>query len=67
MTRRSGRLVRLRLKRDEEYQARELTKTLSILDAEDVEGAPSSGLSPTLADPKRRPAARPGHDLDEPG
>ena len=40
----AGRLVRPRLKkgthvRDEEYQARELTKTLGILDAEGMDGA----------------------------
>ncbi|MGH3258828.1 MAG: hypothetical protein ACRDOU_26095 [Streptosporangiaceae bacterium] len=61
----AGRLVRLRLKqgthvRDEEHQARELTKTLGILDAEGIDGA----FVWTFADPWLTHTADPRHDLD---
>jgi hypothetical protein len=61
----AGRLVRPRLKRgtyrrDEAYQARELTKTLEILDAEGVDGA----FVWTFADPWLTHAQDPRHDLD---
>jgi hypothetical protein len=61
----AGRLVRPRLKkgtyvRDEEHQARELTKTLGILDAEGVDGA----FVWTFADPWLTYSADPRHDLD---
>ena len=61
----AGRLVRPRLKkgthvRDEEHQARELTKTLGILDAEGVDGA----FVWTFADPWLTHTADPRHDLD---
>ena len=61
----AGRLVRPRVKRgthvrDEEYQARELTKTLGILDAEGVDGA----FIWTFADPWLTHSADPRHDLD---
>ena len=59
------RLVRPCLKRgthirDEEYQARELTKTLTIIDAEGMNGA----FIWTFADPWLIHAADPRHDLD---
>jgi hypothetical protein len=61
----AGRLIRPWLKRgtyerDEEKQARELTKTLSILDAEGVDGA----FIWTFADPWLTHSADPRHDLD---
>ena len=61
----AGRLVRPRLKkgthrRDEEHQARELTKTLGILDAEGMDGA----FIWTFADPWLIHTADPRHDLD---
>jgi hypothetical protein len=61
----AGRLVRPRLKkgthvRDEEHQARELTKTLGILDAEGVDGA----FVWTFADPWLTHTADLRHDLD---
>ena len=61
----AGRLVRPRLKkgthvRDEEQQARELTKTLGILDAEGADGA----FIWTFADPWLTHSADPRHDLD---
>ena len=61
----AGRLVRPRLKkgthvRDEEHQARELTKTLGILDAEGVDGA----FVWTFADPWLTYSADLRHDLD---
>jgi hypothetical protein len=61
----AGRLVRPRLKRgtyvrDEEHQARELTKTLGILDAEGADGA----FIWTFADPWLTHTADPRHDLD---
>jgi hypothetical protein len=61
----AGRLVRPRVKkgthvRDEEHQARELTKTLGILDAEGVDGA----FVWTFADPWLTHTADPRHDLD---
>jgi hypothetical protein len=61
----AGRLVRARLKRgthvrDEEHQARELTKTLGILDAEGVDGA----FIWTFADPWLTHSADPRYDLD---
>lgn len=61
----AGRLVRPRLKRgtyvrDEEHQARELTKTLDILDAEGADGA----FIWTFADPWLTHSADPRHDLD---
>ena len=61
----AGRLVRPRLKkgthvRDEEHQARELTKTLGILDAEGMDGA----FVWTFADPWLTHSADPRHDLD---
>ena len=61
----AGRLVRPRLKRgthvrDEEHQARELTKTLGILDAEGMDGA----FIWTFADPWLTHSADPRHDLD---
>ena len=61
----AGRLVRPRLKRgtyvrDEEQQARELTKTLAILDAEGMDGA----FIWTFADPWLTHSADPRHDLD---
>jgi len=61
----AGRLVRPRLKRgthvrDEEQQARELTKTLGILDAEGADGA----FIWTFADPWLIHSADPRHDLD---
>jgi hypothetical protein len=61
----AGRLVRPRLKkgthvRDEERQARELTKTLGILDAEGADGA----FIWTFADPWLTHSADPRHDLD---
>ena len=61
----AGRLVRPRLKpgayhRDEEHQARELTKTLSILEAEGMNGA----FIWTFADPWLIHTADPRHDLD---
>jgi hypothetical protein len=61
----AGRLVRPRLKkgenrRDEEHQARELTKTLRTLDAEGVDGA----FIWTFADPWLIYNADPRHDLD---
>jgi hypothetical protein len=61
----AGRLIRPRLKRgtnvrDEEKQARELTKTLAILDAEGVDGA----FVWTFADPWLTHSADPRHDLD---
>jgi hypothetical protein len=61
----AGRLVRPRLKRgthvrDEEHQARELTKTLAILDAEGADGA----FIWTFADPWLTHSADPRHDLD---
>jgi hypothetical protein len=61
----AGRLVRPRLKRgthvrDEEYQARELTETLGILDAEGADGA----FIWTFADPWLTHSADPRHDLD---
>lgn len=61
----AGRLVRPRLKRgthlrDEAYQARELTKTLEILDAEGVDGA----FVWTFADPWLTHTEDPRHDLD---
>ena len=61
----AGRLVRPRLNRgthvrDEEHQARELTKTLAILDAEGADGA----FIWTFADPWLTHSADPQHDLD---
>jgi hypothetical protein len=61
----AGRLVRPRLapgthRRDEEHQARELTKTLAILDAEGVDGA----FIWTFADPWLTHDPDPRHDLD---
>ncbi|MGH3206041.1 MAG: hypothetical protein ACRDOA_13420 [Streptosporangiaceae bacterium] len=61
----AGRLVRPRLKkgthvRDEEHQARELAKTLAILDAEGADGA----FIWTFADPWLTYSADPRHDLD---
>jgi hypothetical protein len=61
----AGRLVRPRLKRgtyvrDEEHQARELTKTLTIIDAEGADGA----FIWTFADPWLTHSADPRHDLD---
>lgn len=61
----AGRPVRPRLKkgtyvRDEEHQARELTKTLGILDAEGMDGA----FVWTFADPWLTYSADPRHDLD---
>jgi hypothetical protein len=61
----AGRLVRPRLKRgsharDEEQQARELTETLGILDAEGADGA----FIWTFADPWLTHSADPRHDLD---
>jgi hypothetical protein len=61
----AGRLIRPRLKRgtyvrDEEHQARELTKTLAILDAEGTAGA----FILTFADPWLTHSADPRHDLD---
>jgi hypothetical protein len=61
----AGRLIRPRLKpgthvRDEEHQARELTKTLGILDAEGMDGA----FVWTFADPWLTHSADPRHDLD---
>jgi hypothetical protein len=61
----AGRLVRPRLKRgtyvrDETHQARELTKTLAILDAEGADGA----FIWTFADPWLTHSADPRHDLD---
>ena len=61
----AGRFVRPRLKkgthvRDEGHQARELTKTLGILDAEGVDGA----FVWTFADPWLTHTADPRHDLD---
>jgi endo-1,4-beta-mannosidase len=57
--------VRPRLKqgshlRDEEHQARELTKTLGILDAEGADGA----FVWTFADPWLTHSTDPRHDLD---
>jgi hypothetical protein len=46
--------------RDEEHQARELTKTLGILDAEGLDGA----FVWTFADPWLTHTADPRHDLD---
>jgi hypothetical protein len=46
--------------RDEEHQARELTKTLGILDAEGADGA----FIWTFADPWLTHTADPRHDLD---
>jgi hypothetical protein len=69
----AGRLVQPSLKRsthirDEEHQARELTETVTILEAEGADGAFSwTFADPWLADPHRRSAARPGHDLHQPG
>ncbi len=61
----AGRLVRPRLKRgtnvrDEQKQARELAKTLGLLDAEGVDGA----FVWTFADPWLTHSADPRHDLD---
>jgi hypothetical protein len=61
----AGRLVRPRLKpgshlRDEGHQARELTKTLGILDAEGADGA----FVWTFADPWLTYSADSRHDLD---
>jgi hypothetical protein len=61
----AGRLIRPRLKkgthvRDEEHQARELTKTLGILDAAGMNGA----FIWTFADPWLPHTADPRHDLD---
>lgn len=61
----AGRLVRPGVKgrtpvRDEEHQARELTKTLTILDDEGVAGA----FVWTFADPWLTHSADPRHDLD---
>jgi hypothetical protein len=61
----AGRLVRPRLKRgthvrDETRQARELTTTLTILDAEGADGA----FIWTFADPWLTHSADPQHDLD---
>ena len=61
----AGRLVRPWLKRgtyvrDEEHQARELTKTLAILDADGADGA----FVWTFADPWLTHSADPRHDLD---
>jgi hypothetical protein len=61
----AGRLVRARLKqgshlRDEGHQARELTKTLGILDAEGADGA----VVWTIADPHLTYSPDPRHDLD---
>jgi hypothetical protein len=61
----AGRLVQPRLKRgtharDEEYQARELAKTLGILDAEGMDGA----FIWTFADPWLPHSPDPRHDLD---
>jgi hypothetical protein len=61
----AGRLVRPRVKgrtpvRDEEHQARELTKTLGILEAEGASGA----FVWTFADPWLTHSADPRHDLD---
>lgn len=61
----AGRLVRPRLKRgthvrDEEHQARELIKTLGILDAEGMDGA----FIWTFADPWLTYSPDPRHDLD---
>jgi len=61
----AGRLVRPRLKkgthlRDEEHQARELTETLGILDAEGADGA----FIWTFADPWLTHSTDPRHDLD---
>ena len=54
------RLKRGRHVRDEEHQARELTKTLGILDAEGVDGA----FVWTFADPWLTHSAELRHDLD---
>jgi hypothetical protein len=61
----AGRLIRPRLKpgshlRDEGHQARELTKTLGILDAEGADGA----FVWTFADPWLTHSADPRYDLD---
>jgi len=61
----AGRLIRPRLKkgtyvRDEGHQARELIKTLTILDAEGMNGA----FIWTFADPWLPHTADPRHDLD---
>ena len=61
----AGRLVQPSLKRgthvrDEDYQARELTKTLGILDAEGMDGA----FIWTFADPWLTYSPDPRHDLD---
>jgi hypothetical protein len=61
----AGRLIRPRLKRgtyvrDEEHQARELTKTLAILDAEGADGA----FIWTFADPWLTHSPERRHDLD---
>ena len=61
----AGRLVQPRLKpgtyvRDEAHQARELTKTLGILDAEGMDGA----FIWTFADPWLTYSPDPRHDLD---
>jgi len=61
----AGRLARPRVKghtpvRDEEHQARELTKTLAILDADAAAGA----FIWTFADPWLTHSADPRHDLD---
>ncbi len=62
----AGRLVRPRLKsgthrRDEEYQARELTTTVGILDAEGVDGA----FIWTFADPWMTHSTGPRHDIGD--
>ena len=68
----AGRLVRPRLKRgthvrDEEHQARELTKTLGHPGRRGRGRRLHLDLRRPLADPQRRPAPRPGHDLHRPG
>lgn len=62
-----GRLVRPRLQkgdwvRDEDLQARELTETLTILDAEGADGAFISEFAESLGDYAAvRPRQEPGH------